>query len=382
MAFGMKYWIGAVVAGLALVSVWRLPPAAFESHLAVELSHEEARARALSGELRRAHFTLQRHRWADSLATVIVAGGAERIALLFPVGHELGADALAGAQERIAEAEATLAEQRSDVALGFVYQYWDHAAYPGVRMDPRMGTGTFVGSRDGVDYCFRIHSVREGRLEMAVLDDLRLGAFWQTDHLGPCRFYGRYGPPGRDVVRWLEQGGIDFALAHKARGEPLDRRARRRGLFGVTYFGRAEKPIYVRCLAGVADACRRVFLTPGEVDEEVAQRQETALRAGAISTSVQWTFSGQGPFILADLERAFGREKFDLFWTSDAPVDQAFEAAFGIEPGAWIVRWLETSMILQMPGPGLPQSSSSGSLLTIALFAGIAFLRNRRRNVL
>ena len=390
MALGMKYWFGIVAAGLALVAVWSLPPAPLESHWAVELSYEEARSRALSAELRRAHFTLQRRRWVDSLAAAVVAGGTDEVALLFPTGSQLVAEAVTGTQARISAAEATLEGRRSDVALGFVYQYLDHAAHPGVRIGSRSTRETYVGIRDGVDYCFRVHAVSRRNLEQAVLDDMRVQSSWRIDHLGPCLLYGRYGAPGSDIVRWLESGGIDFALGQTEPYlvvnyrliQPLDHRFSRRGVFGVSYFNGSEEPIYTRCIAGVAEACARVFLTPGQVSEVVASRQEIARQAGVLSTGGRQSFSGQGPFILADLEREFGAEKFQRFWTSDAPVDQAFEAAFGIEAGTWMVHWLETFMVVQEPGPGLPQSSSSGGLLTIALFAGIAFLRNRRRNVL
>lgn len=391
MAIGMKHWFGVVVAGLALVSIWRLPPAAFESHLAVDVSHEEARSRALSAELRRAHFTLQRHRWVDSIAAVVVANGPDDITLLFPTDAELGTDALTVMREGIAAAEATLEGRRNDVALGFVYQRLSHAAHPGVRIDTRSTLETYVGTRDGVDYCFRVRGVGTDNFEQAVLDGMRR---WQSygsrDHLGPCLLYGRHGPPGDDIARWLESGGIGYALGQtepylvvNARlTQPLDRRIRRRGAFGISFFRIGQEPIYIQCIAGVVEACGSVFLTPSEISEEIASRQETARQAGAISTGTRAFFAGQGPFILADLEREFGAESFHRFWTSDAPVDQAFEAAFGIEAGTWMVDWLETFMVVQHPGPGLPQSSSSGGMLTIAVFAGIAFLRNRRRNVL
>ena len=86
-------------------------------------------------------------------------------------------------------------------------------------------------------------------------------------------------------------------------------------------------------------------------------------------------------YLLADLEAEFGADAFLRFWSSTESVEDAFESAFGVEVGEWMTVWVDSVSGTTQPGPGLPRSASSGSMLALGLLAGIAFLRNRRRKL-
>jgi hypothetical protein len=100
---------------------------------------------------------------------------------------------------------------------------------------------------------------------------------------------------------------------------------------------------------------------------------------------------GTGPFsayslpdegyMIADLEAEFGSEAFGKFWTSDESAAAAFEDAFGVDAGTWTLSWATSVRGIDPPGPGLPRSASSGSMLAVGLLLGIAFMRARKQKV-
>lgn len=84
--------------------------------------------------------------------------------------------------------------------------------------------------------------------------------------------------------------------------------------------------------------------------------------------------------LFADLEREFGTEAFARFWTSDAAVPLAFESAFGIDAGTWMLRWTKEEVGTHQAGPGLRAGTSLLALLTLmALAATVSFMATRRR---
>ncbi len=86
-------------------------------------------------------------------------------------------------------------------------------------------------------------------------------------------------------------------------------------------------------------------------------------------------------YLLADLEAEFGADAFLRFWSSGDAVEDAFESAFGVTVGEWMTVWVDSVSGTLDPGPGLPRSASSGTMLALGLLAGIALLRNRRRKL-
>jgi hypothetical protein len=197
----------------------------------------------------------------------------------------------------------------------------------------------------------------------------------------------RYGLAGPRVQEWLEQGGVSFAIES---GAPEDAYAfpgslGRRSYFGYSSLGRSNRPIEAdRCLAGDAEACAFLFRNPTAADRLLANDLEVVLRSPATSIGTESVFRSialDEEYLLADLEAEFGTEAFGRFWTSEGDVEVAFREAFGMEAGSWVVSWTTGQRGFDPPGPGLPRSASSGTMLALALLLGVAYLRMRERKV-
>jgi hypothetical protein len=186
------------------------------------------------------------------------------------------------------------------------------------------------------------------------------------------------------VEAWLEAGGL--ALAARA-GEPVEQIALWRGRrlpLGVSVFAGSGTVDVDRCMTGRADGCTRLLLQPDLARDwatrgRLVVQRSPAASVGEISPYRAWM--PEHAFYLYDLEAEFGREAFGRFWTSRAPVEEAFVSAFGMEIGAWTVAWLDRSVGLDDNGPGLPRSASTGTLLTVALLLAVAYAAQRRRRV-
>lgn len=385
MAFGMKQWIAAMVLGCALVAAWRLPPEPVDSHDRAVVTGERIRFDALHSEIRTTSAILFRTLWADSLSAEVVAEAEDGLALLTPSVNE----AVAAQRSRLAEQIRVQLERRpegrSKMIFGYVVQPFDHRREDGAAW-PRERTETYVGTRDGADYCLQVRVVHPRSGSTAVGRRLIGSDDFVTprdDELGPCRFYLGYGFAGPRVQEWLEAGGLEFAY-EPAAAAPLDferRENRRRGVFGIDRAGAVSA--HGRCLAGVEESCEALFTDLGpylltEQQREIV-RGSPATGLGSSFNRIGWVRAHR--HILADLEAEFGVEAFRRFWTSDEAVDDAFASAFGLRPGAWLVQRIERYQGIDAPGPGVPQHTSSMAMLTITAFLGIAYWRRRERKV-
>lgn len=408
MAFGMKQWIGVVVAGIALVAVWRLPPEAPDSSPGQVRSAEGIRHRQLDTEMRVTGDILRRILWADSLSALTAQEAEDGLAVLVPEPDTRAVEALseegaaaAGRVRRegdaVTEQRARLAERirgqiddrvgdRQRMVFSYVVQPHDHRQLYG-SYSSRNRTETYVGTRAGVDYCMQVRVAPSDFVSRALA--LRLagndrGTRPRSDELGPCRFYLTYGFAGTHVQEWLERGAIHLALEAGADpleiAIPVDRMARR--WYSSIYRGDGDVGLS-RCLGGLVEPCAELFEDAGRMYVTEAQ-YEVVRRSPATSISSDSNFGRRiddGEYLLADLEAEFGREAFEEFWTAEAEVGPAFEAAFGVDAGTWLVGWLDASAGVDPPGPKLPGSATSGTMLTLAGLLGIAYWRRRERRV-
>ena len=86
-----------------------------------------------------------------------------------------------------------------------------------------------------------------------------------------------------------------------------------------------------------------------------------------------------GSYLLADLEAEFGPDAFQRFWSSEEDFEVAFERAFGIGSGEWMVGWTRGVSGSFPATPRLARSASSGSMLLIGVLLGLAYVRARKR---
>jgi hypothetical protein len=378
----MRHWIAAVGAWLALVAVWLLPPEPRAPRVPDARAPEVVRYDALKRQARRARDVLQRMRWSDSLSA-LVASSPEHVLVGAPRGWIEG-DTL----DLLREALASRVDRESRVTVGFFVLATGQMGAPGIPVDTRTTWETYVGSRDGRAYCLRALVTGSGpAVARSFLRSSRRSDL-SADLAGVCRLVARYGLPGPDVMRWLTDGGTAFA-ARTSDGAPRQRPIRpwsrpRAFPLGSRWnaYGLTSVPAE-QCLAQEVSGCARVFLDPSVGDDDPGgylwlARHSPALAVG--DRSWRSAFASLDDYVLSDLENRFGRRAFARFWTSEAPVEEAFRTAFGVAPGPWMLSWLGDNTRLSTAGPGLPMKDGLGAALALLLCALVAAMVVRRRS--
>ncbi|MEQ9400987.1 MAG: hypothetical protein RJQ04_17600 [Longimicrobiales bacterium] len=386
MASRMNVWSGLTAVGVALVTmnfVPPRPPASSEWSVALERSHEEARALALEMEIRGARMLLQRRSWADSLSALALAGEGPVVG----GPGSLPAEWLERLQDRVGAELAESGPIAESVGVGVFVQPRDRGeSHRSIEGDQRTTQEWYVGQRDGRTYCLSVLAVHPRRVgaELGPGNGPWTGA--QSQILGPCRFVARFGTPGPDVLRWLEAGAADYA---RATGElpaslPAQEWRKTRTLFGLRlgWIGRASVAAD-QCRAGIPEGCQELFLDPGFASRQASAAYLVANSdlLAAAPTNYDSPFGPLDDYLLDDLLREFGADAFGRFWTSDRPVAEAFETAFGTSAGTWMAGWTGREIERHEPGPGIRKGSLFGTGVLLSLFAVVGGLWARRRTV-
>ena len=204
---------------------------------------------------------------------------------------------------------------------------------------------------------------------------------------GPCAFYSAFGPPGAHVKQWLVSHNLDFArLADWARPQPkakppvridissgLEPRVRLVGSLGFSGLNSHA------CASGRAASCRGALLRDAELERTnfLPARLNARGRAGTLDgwfgTSFPFRTTVFGPptnHFLSDVVREVGPERFEEFWTSDLPVDEAFASIVGRDIGEWTSDWLAAEIGRYHFGPGV----RAAEVFVVILLAGIGAL--------
>lgn len=389
----MKHWLGLTVAGLALMALWGLPPRARSPREASPRTVEEVYMSELASEVRRANEVLKRRRWADSLSQFALGSQMDGVAV---GAYDPAVD------DRLLELRASLAAERAaleprdpDMVLGVFWQAGDRGGRPDVSVGMAGGTEFYAGELDGRPYCLVVHvnprtNVRY--LTMDVQGEARNAARSRV-----CQPFVRHGLPGSRIMSWLEAGGLEFAREAPGRSDDwrsddwrreMQDMLRRRNTFAGRMSGFAGSlhrhvPTQ-RCLAGQSDGCLQMVTDPASIRTSPAESEHIRVNSPLTHRSARTSDSALGvldDYLLSDLEAEFGREAFSRFWTSDEGVPEAFNAAFGVEMGDWVMRWADEVVSLYRPGPRMPWSSVFGGLLTMAFFAALSGLNWRRRTL-
>jgi hypothetical protein len=207
--------------------------------------------------------------------------------------------------------------------------------------------------------------------------------------LGPCAYYATFGMPGPSIREWLRNRGALLALGGSwTQTSAVPDRAR----YG---FYLDTDPFYpdpphdffifsnrgVNCLVGGEDACESAILDRNLQTGHLAAG--SAVRAGyslgPIAQRNGSEFGGRETELLADMVRSLGRARFEQFWTSSAPVAQAFQQASGMRLGEWVSSWASQSVEPYDPGPRIRAESLIGALAISIGCIVIAVVAARRR---
>ena len=389
MAHGMKLWLTVTLAGVAIVAAWKLPPSPYAPREAFVRPAETMRARALNEEFRVTSEALRRVLWSDSLAPLAVSSANDGVAFLYPHDGALNEDQIRRFEESM---RGEVSEHRgSDMIFAYVLQPNDQNQTDDMGHANRNRTELYVGSVDGQEYCLqvRVHNPRRTARTLAnKLSGMDQGVRPFSGAVGTCRPYLHHGMPGPAIQAWMEDGGITLATEHGASTidiSGLGSGVGRRTVFGFAGYGYAINTVNGdRCLAGYADACADLLLNPVTANPALQRDLEVVQMSPASALGTSYNLRSlllDEEYLFFDLEQEFGSEAFGRFWTSEDDVESAFASAFGMEFGEWVVTWVDRTLGVDEPGPAVSRSSSTGTTLAIALLAGIAFARTRRRQV-
>jgi hypothetical protein len=92
------------------------------------------------------------------------------------------------------------------------------------------------------------------------------------------------------------------------------------------------------CVTGVLHSALR-FPAPVVMPSDLTQGVRRSLQDAVTVETVR----PPSPGFTSALITTFGRDKFQRFWSSELPFEQAFQAAFGESLGSWTARWSRAS---------------------------------------
>lgn len=397
MATELKYWIGGtfalcLVIGVGAIPTHRSAPVLSEGMPQGPSTKWGARAGGLSAEWRttwnRWRLESLRTRLASAADSARAAGGTAPLLLI---------DGPSTPEQR-AELNRDLGAMWHDaapegfkVAVALVIVR-DGAGVPGPdapTMPPQQAPTYLFPDSLHRDMCLAV--VHEGYTARRFFDVHRAREVapseamrWLAQGLGPCAFYGAYGVPGREIGRWLNGGGLEFAIYPRWWTEARD------PWLGFFYYGGSAKSrqpnewwVYMysytpwdgaACYGGRVSQCaRNVFDS-----SSIADSQPSLWGEG------QW--QRQQPFFngvtyLSDLARAAGPARFSEFWSSDESMDSAIHVATGKTLGDWTLSWARTTGPALDLGPAAPGSDVFWGLVPALLALGAAVSYARRRQI-
>ncbi|MCK5650045.1 MAG: hypothetical protein KAJ42_01650 [Gemmatimonadetes bacterium] len=407
MAFGLNRWISYVALCLIIAAAWALPPRRYgRNYYPSERTPEREQAVRLREEIGRLDRHYQRLLRRDSLVSMVRTAREEGRSCIFGASGEYPTDSLHVLEEAFAREVDRVVGGTPKVTAGlylFRPREWTHE---GLKEDGR-GIPTYysayeefyAGSMDGISYCLLAFPVR-GRFSSAYRNlqpalpevEAMAGA---NNMLGPCVFHLRYGHPSEAVFQWLRDGGYRLAQ------EQVSYEARRQleyyrdlydvnRVFGIRIGYRFSIDAEA-CLAGDADACERSIVDIANPRSD--GREFYAARFGIPVSQVDmpvsyydyryfWgLYGGFDRALLADIETEFGPERFQRFWTSEEEFAEAFESAFGVPLGDWVMKWAQERLGKIETTPTLPLQASALSLLIMGLFAALVGVVAQRRVV-
>jgi hypothetical protein len=178
--------------------------------------------------------------------------------------------------------------------------------------------------------------------------------------LGPCALYATFGAPGPRVAQWLATTGwesvqdVDWTRPSPIVQSDLAWQYALYGGLGAWLSAGGDESWLIRsflssnaiaCVGGETARCSR-----GLEADEVASKDARAWRARVIDARNFGLYRGWysywdghfGPaesWLVSDMVRDLGRERFAAFWSSPAGLDTAFAQATGAPLGRWVQRW-------------------------------------------
>jgi hypothetical protein len=251
----------------------------------------------------------------------------------------------------------------------------------------------YVLPNDSSQRCIVIARVRMRGTRRQYEAELRSGISRER-LLGPCAYLEHFGVPGKAIRRWLDVRGWQFAQRSAWTDSPMpwldgSPSSPYRALIHLEYVmgagGRA-------CAGGKDEACLEALLARARLDPRQAS---IVLGAGMLSTGYfnpfthgdnswltgSWPLGAREWTLMSDMVRSMGTERFERFWTSDLPPEQAFQAAVGTPLAEWTRGWIETTYHPQATGPALSAGTTGFAVALLIVALGLTIVAARRRQI-
>ena len=400
MASGLKWALG-LVAGCVLVALILSRVESPFRQFIFARNAEHMRVLALKSEIHRTNARLARIARNDSLLPLMT--GSKPV-----IGLSKNLTDSAAAELRAAIVADLARVQPSRARIGvFVVdkEYGGHAAaftWQGARYE-------YYAGRDALGtYCMVVGLARPDRPSNHVFfrfSSSEVYSYYALDRsdtvvnvLGPCRLWARYGHPSPAVGNWLKAGA--YRLAEAPSEWPVPKTApRRRGRFGLRgdemRWLSMVSPLGASCLAGRPDDCAAAVADTGRLVDRASLllgdevlRPTSSIPRSSSPEPLYWSVGGGGVFglgdeaMLAKLEQQYGPERFAKFWSAPAQdVDTAFESAFGLPLGEWVMQWAQKTYGVEPKGPRVDFITALLSILMLGAMIGIAIAVAQRRQV-
>ncbi|MDE3052250.1 MAG: hypothetical protein KGL38_00020 [Gemmatimonadota bacterium] len=220
--------------------------------------------------------------------------------------------------------------------------------------------------------------------------------------LGPCALYATFGRPGRHVVEWLASAGwepvqdVDWSQPSPTVLTDLSWQ------FGVyedlatSVAGGSAQSWWIRsflsndaiaCVGGESARCVTGIEAGEPAGKDARAWRDQVIDARSYGVYRGWYFGWGNHFgpaetwLVSDMVRELGRERFAEFWTSPADVSSAFAQAAGTPLGAWAQQWARRQYGRDDLGPVVPARTWWAGLLALVAGLGVALALARERQV-
>jgi hypothetical protein len=216
---------------------------------------------------------------------------------------------------------------------------------------------------------------------------------------GPCIYYASFGKPGPRVERWLRDGDWRFArhadwATTPPQWDPSAQHLASPFVERMTSIDDASWRVRyalrtpgIGCLGGQSGRCVEAVMPGSNTTSEDSTWSANVVASNGTN---QFSFylpsqvSNLGPYdgwLVSEMARSLGVERFEAFWKSSAPVPEAFQAAAGQDLDSWIRDWGRRVYGSIDTGPGVPVSAIFAGMLAFGLAMLIAISIARRRRV-
>ncbi len=385
MAPALKLWIGSTLVGAALLSIATLPPSVMQISTLPQRLPEEVRFSTLRADASRTTALIRRMRWLDSLPALAVATARDGLAV--------GGDPGLVRPEDLAQTRELLRRELSQVprgdengVVGFFFQPPYFASAGTGFLDTRPRFELYAGRLGDTPWCLVLYLTDHSWGPGAIGPWQDASGTRHSDLLQACRIVAAHGMPGPHIRDWLARGAFRFAQrAAPPEGTAKPTTVAVRDPFGRRMYSWDRHDLTPQlCLSGTAAACGDLVLR-GDGGGDDPEGGVLADLPEGLGANFLWdlppVLTDAARYLLSDLEREYGADAFDRFWTSDEDVTAAFQGAFGESLDAWAAGWVATYVGHETYGPGLPRRATLGTTLLLLLGALAGGMWHRRRAV-